>query len=399
MTTDTAAASAGSVAGSPAGSGAAPTDRRGADELLVGIIGCGAIAGNHVEGFRGADGARVIACLDADPERAAAFAQRHGIEQAAATVSQLAELGVQAVAVCTPHPTHEAIVAQAAASGLHVLCEKPIAVDTASARRMVEACEAAGVRLGVLFQRRFWPAAQRLRAAIDDGTVGAPILGQCTVSLHRDPSYYTRDAWRGHWDTDGGGVLMTQAIHYIDLLQWYMGAVSEVYGRWDTFMHGEHIEVEDTAAAVLVFASGAMATLVATTGATPAGGVQIRLTGRTGATVSLSEYPEGSAGTVEVWDVPGQVHHDPALGRGIDPDVDLARINAQLAPYHAAQIQDFVAAVRRGRCPAVTGREALKSLEIIEAVYRCQRTGRPVRLGRSDAHREDDLVPTARAAS
>ena len=101
------------------------------------------------------------------------------------------------VSVCTPHPTHEAVVTAAAARGAHVLCEKPIAVDLPSARRMIAACDAAGVTFGVLFQRRFWPAAQRIRAAIDDGTLGTPFLGHAAVLLHRDTSYYTADAWRG----------------------------------------------------------------------------------------------------------------------------------------------------------------------------------------------------------
>ena len=171
------------------------------------------------------------------------------------------------VSVCTPHPTHEAVVTAAAARGAHVLCEKPIAVDLPSARRMTAACDAAGVTLGVLFQRRFWPAAQRIRAAIDDGTLGTPFLGHAAVLLHRDTSYYTADPWRGRWATDGGGVLTTQGVHYLDLLQWFMGECVEVTAAHATVKHP--IEVEDTAVATLRFASGGLATVSASTALTP----------------------------------------------------------------------------------------------------------------------------------
>src|SRR5262249_28666861 len=163
-----------------------------------------------------------VAVCDVDEARARQTATRWKIDRAFGSVEELLASGVDIVSVCTPHPTHEAVVLAAAAAGAHVLCEKPIAIDLDSAERMIAACEKAGVTLGGLFQRRFWPAAQRLRAAIDDGLLGRPVLGHTSVVLHRDPSYYSAAAWRGTWATDGGGVLMTQAIHNIDLLQWLM---------------------------------------------------------------------------------------------------------------------------------------------------------------------------------
>ena len=185
-------------------------------------------------------------------------------------------------------------------------------------------------------QRRFWPAAQRIRAAIDDGTLGRPVLGQCSVMLQRDPEYYSRDAWRGTWASDGGGVLMTQAIHYIDLLQWFMGDVAEVYGKINTYKHGGHIEVEDSATAVITFTSGAMATLEASTAVTPSLGVQLRVTGETGASASLTEFPEGSDGRVDLWAVGETISTEPAHPEGIHPNVDLATIQrpAHPAPHH-----------------------------------------------------------------
>ncbi|MGY3565155.1 Gfo/Idh/MocA family protein [Sinomonas sp. RB5] len=344
----------------------------------VGIVGCGAISRNHLEAFAAIPEATVVAVCDVDPGRARETAERWGVPHAFGSVGELLAAGVDLVSVCTPHPTHEAVVLAAAAAGAHVLCEKPIAIDLASAERMVAACDAAGVRLGVLFQRRFWPAAQRLRAAVDDGTLGRPILGHASVLLHREPEYYSAAAWRGTWATDGGGVLMTQAIHYLDLLQWLMGEVVEVHGYLGTFTHA--IEVEDTAAAVLRFASGAMATLSATTAAAPSLGVSIRITGETGATAELTEFPEGTDGRVTILARGRTIDSEPAHPAGIDPDVDLATINGQLIPHHATQIRDFVEALGAGREPAVTGRDATAALAILLAVYESSRTGRPVRL-------------------
>ncbi|WP_345149667.1 Gfo/Idh/MocA family protein [Arthrobacter ginkgonis] len=346
--------------------------------LRVGIAGCGAISRNHLEAFRALDDVEVVGVCDIDPERARVTAAAWGVP-AAATVDELLGLDLDIVSVCTPHPTHEDVVLQAAAAGVHVLCEKPIAIELASAERMVAACEEAGVKLGVLFQRRFWPAAQRIRAAIDDGTLGRPIMGQCSVMLHREPEYYSRDAWRGTWASDGGGVLMTQAIHYIDLLQWFMGDVAEVYGKINTYKHGEHIEVEDSATAVITYTSGAMATVEASTAVSPSLGVQIRITGETGASASLTEFPEGSDGRVDLWAVAETISTEPVQPKGIFPNVDLATINGQLIPHHTAQVRDFVQALRDGTDPAVTGRDATKALRILLAIYESSRSGLPVR--------------------
>jgi UDP-N-acetyl-2-amino-2-deoxyglucuronate dehydrogenase len=347
--------------------------------LRIGIAGCGAISRNHLEAFRALDDVVVVGVCDIDLKRAQDTAEAWGIPAAVTTVQELLGLDLDIVSVCTPHPTHEDVVLQAAAAVVHVLCEKPIATDLASAERMVKACDDTGVKLGVLFQRRFWPAAQRIRAAIDDGTLGRPIMGQCSVMLHREPEYYSRDAWRGTWASDGGGVLMTQAIHYIDLLQWFMGDVAEVYGKINTFKHGEHIEVEDSAAAVITFTSGAMATLEASTAVSPSLGVQIRVTGETGASASLTEFPEGSDGRADLWAVSGTISTEPVYPAGVDPNVSLATINGQLIPHHTAQVRDFVRSIRGGGEPAITGQDATKALRILLAVYESSQTGNPVR--------------------
>jgi UDP-N-acetyl-2-amino-2-deoxyglucuronate dehydrogenase len=349
----------------------------GPAHLRAAIVGCGTVAANHAMAYRAAPGVDLVACCDLEPGKAVAFAARHGIEHAVDDVEALLDLGADVVSVCTPHPTHEAMVLAAAARGVNVLCEKPIAVDLSSGLRMVEACEAADVTLGVVFQRRFWPAARRIRTAIDDGTVGIPILGHTSVLLHRDTEYYTADVWRGTWATDGGGVLMTQAIHNLDLLQWFMGDVVEVSARAATFAHADAIEVEDTLVATLRFAGGGLATLSASTALTPGLGSQLRITGRTGATVGFIEYPEGTEAVTDLWAVPGQLIAAPSYPAGILADPSLPEINAGLAPFHAALIDDFVRAVRTGSPPAVTGRDALRSLGVVTAVYASAASGSP----------------------
>lgn len=362
--------------------------------LRIGIAGCGAISRNHLEAFRALDHVTIAGVCDIDLDRARGTAGAWGIPAAVNTVRELLDLGLDIISVCTPHPTHEDVVLQAAAAGVHVLCEKPIAIELASAERMVKACGDAGVKLGVLFQRRFWPAAQRIRAAIDDGTLGRPIMGQCSVMLYREPEYYSRDAWRGTWANDGGGVLMTQAIRYIDLLQWFMGDVAEVYGKITTYKHGGHIEVEDSATAVISFTSGAMATLEASTAVSPSLGVQVRITGETGASASLTEFPEGSDGRVDLWAVSGTVSTEPAYPEGMQGNVPLERINGQLIPHHTSQVKDFVQAVREGGEPAITGRDATKALRILLAVYESSRTGKPVHFTQLPS----DTLPRVRVA-
>lgn len=354
--------------------------------LRVGIAGGGAIFRNHLEAYRALDGVEVVGLCDVDAQRATEVADAHRIPHAFASVTELLAWrgadgrGLDILSVCTPHPTHEAVVTEAAAAGVHVLCEKPISIDLGAAQRMTSACEAAGVTLGVLYQRRFWPAAQRVRAAIDDGTLGTPILGHCSVLLHREHEYYSATDWRGSWATDGGGVLMTQGIHYIDLLQWYLGEVTTVFGHGATFRHGEHMETEDSAVATLRFASGALATVQASTAATPSLGVQLRITGSTGASAQITEFPEGTDGRLDLWAEGRHLRSEPIWPAEADPNVELATINGALIPWHREQVADFVRAVRSGTAPAVTGQDALASLRIVLAIYESARTGERVTL-------------------
>ncbi|NEW73687.1 Gfo/Idh/MocA family protein [Streptomyces rhizosphaericus] len=346
--------------------------------LRTGIVGTGKIAVNHAMALQAIPGVDLVGVSDVEPDRAAAFAARFGIAGHDPDPESFLSSGLDAITVCTPHPSHERVVVAAARHGLHVLCEKPIAVTLAEADRMVTAMEEAGVRFGVLFQRRFWPSAARLRAAIDEGRLGPPIVGTVTMRWGRDAEYYA-EPWRGRWDTEGGGALLNQGIHYVDLLQWYLGTPVRVYGAIRTLKHGDCIEVEDTAVATVEFASGAVATIQAGTTFAPGLGTTVFVSDAAGQAATVTEYPEGT-GHTDLWTVKGEEAYRQLLSTGIDADPPLSRIHEGLMPFHREQITEFVTAVREGRDPLVTGRDARTALAVVVAIYESSRTGLPVDL-------------------
>jgi predicted dehydrogenase len=316
--------------------------------------------------------------VDIDAQRARSFADRYGVVGACSDLDEMLGSGLDAVTVCSPHSAHEDGVVRAARHRVHVLCEKPMATSVDQADRMIGAAERAGVRFGVIFQRRFWPCALRTRRAIDSGALGTPIAGAAIVRFNRDRDYYSEPG-RGTVAAEGGGVLMTQAIHHIDLLQWFMGHAVRVTGRVANLAHGDLIEVEDTASAIIEFASGGLATVQASTTVNPGLGAQVWISGTNGGTASLTEFPEG-IGFTDLWSLPGEEEYTAVHRRGGVFDIPLPAIHDNLVPYHTAQIEDFVRAIREDREPAVTGREAAKSLHIVQAIYQSSLGGAPVPL-------------------
>lgn len=341
--------------------------------LRAGIVGCGKIAHNHARALQAIDGVEVVAVMDKNPAIARAFADEYNIASAHSDNAEFFATDLDLVTICTPHPAHEEGVILAAQHGLHVLCEKPVAVSLASIDRMITACDDAKVQFGVLFQRRFWDAAITIRNALDSGEIGAPVLGSANVRFRRDREYY-QDEWRGRWDTEGGGVLINQAIHHIDLLQWFMGEVVAVSGAIRTLRHTDVMEVEDSAVAHLEFASGAIATVLATTTLGNGLGGQVMISDREGKTASLIEFPEG-IGVLDVWSVDDSPTVVPVYDPALSFDRPLSEIHADLVPFHVAQIEEFVEAVREGREPSVSGRESRKSLAVVLAIYESSRTG------------------------
>jgi len=326
-----------------------------------GLIGAGVAAEIHVAAMRMVPGVEVHAIADAVPERARALATRYDIREVHESGEALAARApVDAVAVLTPHHLHLRYVLAAASAGRHVLVEKAIAHTVAAADELIDACRARGVTLAGVFQNRFTPAARRLHEVVADGVLGRVFLASVTVKEHRAPGYFLDSPWRGRKAEAGGGVLMIQAIHMIDLLLWVLGMPRRVVAQARTVVHD--VEVEDVAVGLLEFEAGVMAALQATTVAVPEQPPSVDIHGDRGtATVS------GSWGHLAF-----RLSTGAELGEDVEQEPRAARPSVE--PY-AAQIADFVAAVREGRPPLVDGAEARKALVVVEALYRSAGTG------------------------
>jgi predicted dehydrogenase len=306
------------------------------------------------------------AIADLVPERARALAARYGIPEVYDSGDSLAARApVDAVAVLTPHHLHLPYARAAASAGRHVLVEKAIAHTVAAADELIEACRARGVTLAGIFQNRFTPAAQRLREAVRDGSLGRVFLASVTVKEQRAPRYFLDSPWRGRKAEAGGGALMIQAIHMIDLLLWVLGMPRRAVAHTRTALHA--VEVEDVAAGLLEFDGGVTATVQATTGALPEQPPSVEIHGDRG-TARVS----GSWGTL--------TFHLRTGGDVADDATPAPRPAGTVVAPYAAQIADFVAAVREGRSPLVDGVEARKALVVVEALYRSAAAGSWVNL-------------------
>jgi UDP-N-acetyl-2-amino-2-deoxyglucuronate dehydrogenase len=328
-----------------------------------GILGAGMVADYHRQAIAvNADlGAQLLAIGHYNPARFDEISARFGVP-CMRPDDLLTHPGVDVVCICTPSGEHASQAIAAARAGKHVLVEKPMALSLADADAMITACEQAGVKLGVVLQRRAEPLFRRIHDAIAAGDLGKLTLGVVTIPYYRPQAYFDQAAWRGTWSLDGGGVLMNQGIHLVDLLVWYMGDPVQVLAYADT-LHRD-IEVEDTLAAALHFANGAVATITATTTAAPGFPHRVEIYGTKGGIQAEGE----STGRWELVE-PAQATVDPletgastAAGAGADPK--------GIAPTgHIAIFRDFVGALRENRTPLVDGTEGRRSLATVLAIY------------------------------
>lgn len=327
------------------------------------ILGTGMVAEFHRQAIAAnADlGARLVAVAHHDPARFSEIGARFEVP-CFSQKRMLADPDVDVVCICTPSGQHAVQAAAAARAGKHVLVEKPMALSLSDADRMMATCERAGVKLGVVLQRRAEPLFRQIWHAIQAGDLGDLTLGVITMPYHRPQAYYDQADWRGTWALDGGGVLMNQGIHLVDLLVWYMGDPVDVQASAGT-LHRD-IEVEDTLAATLRFANGAVATITATTTAAPGFPHRVEIYGTTGGIQVEGE----SAGRWQVVDpsmaaVAAPQPRPPVdAGAGADP--------RDIAPSgHIGILRDFVRALREEREPMVPGREGRRCLATVLAIY------------------------------
>ena len=354
------------------------------DKVKTGIIGCGKGAHLHAQALKNLPESLFTAVFSRTFAKAKTFAETYNV-QAYASIEEMATLGgVEAVVICTPHPAHAEVAIQAAKAGMHVLVEKPLASSLEDCDAMIEAAREHGVLLGTVCQRRFYPASMRVRQAIDGGKIGKPISGIVHMLGWRDQAYYQSDPWRGSWDGEGGGVLVNQAPHQLDLLQWYMGPIEELFGYWTNLNH-PYIEVEDTAIAVLKFKNGGLGNILVSNSQNPALYGKVHVHGENGASIGVQTdggqmFIAGMSDITEppvndLWTVLGEEH---LLEKWKLEDTDLFnRINATVY-FHERQIEDFLWAVIRGTKPLIDGEEGRKTVELFTAIYRSTRDRKPV---------------------
>jgi predicted dehydrogenase len=358
---------------------------RPAGQVRFGIVGPGKVAELHAAALGRIPPARLVGVAGRDPERARALARTYGAAAWPSFEGMLASRQLDALIVCTPHPLHAEYAIAAARAGIHVVVEKPMAVTIRDCDAMIEAAARNDVVLSVISQRRWYPAVRRVMSAIDAGRIGDPGLATVEVLGWRGPEYYGLDSWRGTMEGEGGGVLVNQAVHQLDLLRWFLGPLVEIGGQVANLNH-PGIEVEDTAVAVARFASGALASIVASNSQRPGIHANIHVHGRNGVSVGV-ETDRGSsfvAGTSlpslprnDLWTIAGE-EDLPARWEAEDAaalnGVDVA------SHYHELQLRDIVDAIRDRREPAVGGVEGRATVEMITAIYEAHATGLPVRL-------------------
>ena len=353
------------------------------ERLRFGILGCGVIGPHHARAIAGLDSAELVAVADVVPELAEKLAGEYGCSWHTSLEDMLSGADLDAVCVCTPSGMHADDAIAALQAGKDVVIEKPVDVTLKAADRLLDVQRSTGRRVAVVSQHRFDAATRAVHEAVSNGEFGRLTSGSAEVRWWRSQSYYDSGGWRGTWELDGGGVLINQAIHSIDLLQWLMGPVVEVTAYTGLLAH-ERIEVEDTAVAILKFAGGALGTIVATTAAYPGLTARIAVHGDRGSAVidddelwyfhAAGEGQEGEAygggenQAEKVMEQYGASGSGP--GAGADP--------GSLSMAHRDQIQDFVEAVREGREPSINVEEGRKPLAIISAIYESVRTGGPV---------------------
>lgn len=328
------------------------------------ILGTGMIAEYHSQAIRAnADlGAHLVALAHYDPARFAELGARFGVP-CVRQEEMLADPNVDVVCICTPSGRHTAQTIAAAGAGKHVLVEKPMALNLADADAMIAACEQSGVKLGVTLQSRAKPLFQRIRRAIEAGDLGELTLGLVTLPYYRPMAYYNQAGWRGTWAADGGGVLMNQGIHQVDLLVWFMGDPVAVQAYALTQHHD--VEVEDVLAAALRFDNGALATITASTTAGTGFAPRIEVYGTRGGIQTEGDavvrWVVSDVAKARVAPLPAGAAVD--AGAGGDPrGISVAG--------HAAFFRDFIHALHEDRPPLVDGAEGRRSVAAVMAIYR-----------------------------
>ena len=327
--------------------------------VRIGILGTGNISGTHARAASEVANVEVAACWGRDMSKAKSFAAQHGGAAYDDLERFLEHPGLDVIVVGTPSGMHATHGIAAARHGKHVLVEKPLDISTARVDALIDACDRAGVTLGVIFQDRSVPELQWLRRAIADKALGEITLASASVRWYRPPEYYAGSSWRGTVKMDGGGALINQGVHTVDLLLWLLGDVTRVAAATRTTLHA--IEVEDTAVACLEFASGAVGTLEVTTAAPPGFPRRLEISGTKGSVVVEGDR----LSKVELaTPAPGQ-----PLSTELNANASASSPVVKDVRGHRRVIEDFLTAIRTGSAPLCDGRDGRRSVALVEAIY------------------------------
>ncbi len=342
-----------------------------------GIIGAGTIAHIHARAIAAIANARLVGIYSRGIAKSEAFAKEHHCV-AYTTLDEMVKVPeIDIVCICTPSGIHMEPALVCIEAGKHCLIEKPLEVTLQRCDQIITAAKKTGVKIGVVFPSRFYDESLRIRKAIDENKFGHLALGSAYVKWSRTEAYYQSGKWRGTWQFDGGGALMNQGIHSVDLLQWYMGPVESVQAFAANIRH-KNIEVEDSLVAALRFTNGAVGTLECSTAVYPGALKRIEIMGTEGTAV-LEE-----SNLIKWQFKSGEKAEDPAdqLGKAVQGGIaDPADISFM---GHQKQIEDFLLSIENDCRPLVDAEEGRKSVEIVVATYESARTGSMVKLGHTD---------------
>ncbi|MDP3645333.1 MAG: Gfo/Idh/MocA family oxidoreductase [Bacteroidota bacterium] len=353
--------------------------------INVAIIGCARIAQIHAKAILQIPELSFKAVWSRTSESARKFAEEFGVKAYSSIPEMIQAENIRMAIVCNAHPYHADVSIQAMESGAHVLIEKPLASTLQDCDLIIEAARKTGRKAGVISQRRWYQPIVRMKKAIDEGKIGIPMLGTIQMLGWRDQAYYESDAWRGSWKMEGGGVLVNQSPHQLDLLQWLMGDIDEVFGYWSNINH-PYIEVEDTAIAIVRFKNGGLGNILVSNSQKPGIYGKVHIHGSNGATVGAQ--PEGGAMFIagkttiaepprlDLWTVPGEEH---LIDEWNKTDSDEFYSVDSMTWYFKQQLEDFKNAILNNCQPLVTAEEGRKTVELFTAIYRSQRDGKPVK--------------------
>ncbi len=340
------------------------------------IIGTGAIADVHAGAIRRNGDARLVSAWSRNPASCADFATRHGCRAGSDLAEIIADPEIRAVCITTPSGAHAEVAVPILEAGKSVLCEKPLEISLDAVDRIIAASNRGGGLLASVFQMRLGHGAQFLKAAIGSGRFGRLTLCSAYIKWWREQAYYAGSSWKGTWRLDGGGALINQGIHAVDLLQWLVGLPSEVSAFYGTLAH-PGVEAEDTVAAALRFPHGALGVIEAATSAWPGSDLRIEIIGDRGTAVLVNDR-------LIRWDFAEPAPGDDAVLAGDDSPVIKGGTSDPMAMTHAGHsrlVDDLVAALREGRAPMIPGAEGRRAVSLVLAIYESARTGRAVKVG------------------